>query len=184
MIRAEAMQDLAQNTREAIRVGFAEYKKNCDLENEVSSLKSKLESVLVKLREKESQIETDVETFDKARNAWNEKAIAGEAVSVQSQFIPLKWFQERLKAELKISELEGRVRAMTTLIQLQEESAKNTNNGQAQVLAHRVTSMEESLRGMAANQAAILEHVRSSRSTAQPQHPTLRQIAALLQSVE
>ena len=26
VIRAEAMQDLAQNTREAIRVGFAEYK--------------------------------------------------------------------------------------------------------------------------------------------------------------
>ena len=72
---------------------------------------------------------------------------------------------------------------MAMVIHLQEESSRNTNSGQAQVLAHRVSSMEESLRAMAANQVAILENVRSGRTTAQAPQPTLRdQLAALLQS--
>ena len=76
-----AIRDQAQATRESIRVCFDDFKKNCELENEVSSLKAELERLQTKFHEREAQFQTDSVAFEKTRTAWNKKANELEAVS-------------------------------------------------------------------------------------------------------
>ena len=79
-----------------------------------------------------------------------------------------------------MAELEGRFATLNSI--WSEERAQNSASATSQILIHRVSAMEETLRSMTANQAAILEHVRTARPTT-PAQPSIRaQLAALIQS--
>ena len=79
-----------------------------------------------------------------------------------------------------MAELEGRFATLNSI--WTEERAQNSASATSQILIHRVSAMEENLRSMTANQAAILEHVRTPRATT-PAQPSIRaQLAALIQS--
>ena len=84
-IRAEAkfmaIRDQNQSTRESIRLCFEDLQKNCELESEVKNLNAKLERLDSMLHEREAMLQTDSAAFEKARNAWDQKAKELEAVS-------------------------------------------------------------------------------------------------------
>ena len=89
--------------------------------------------------------------------------------------------QARLTLTLSIAETEGKISALTAAAN--DERLANSVNGLAQVLTHRVTVIEETLRGLLRNQQSILEHVRTQRASApaiRPAQPDLRALFAAL----
>ena len=83
---------------------------------------------------------------------------------------------------MTLAELEGKLAALAQVAN--EERTANSANGVAQVLVHRVSVMEETLRGLLANQHSILEHVRIQRAPVQSRpQPDVRGLLAALAGI-